>query len=39
MRYNPTLLESTKDEIIKFLKVIEDLQGGDENDHACKKMT
>ncbi|MDE7204093.1 MAG: hypothetical protein K2O91_19875 [Lachnospiraceae bacterium] len=37
MKYDPTLLESTKSEIIKFLSVIEDMQGGDEEDHACKK--
>ncbi len=39
MRYDPALLESTRDEIIKFLRVIEDMQGGDEDDYACKKMT
>lgn len=37
MKYDPALLESTKGEIIKFLCVIEDMQGGDEEDHACKK--
>ena len=37
MRYDPALLESTRDEVIKFLKVIEDMQGGDEDDYACKK--
>ena len=37
MRYDPTLLESIKNEIIKFLSVIEDMQGGDEEDYACKR--
>ena len=37
MKYDPTLLESTKDEIIKFLKVLEDMQDGNEDDYACKK--
>ena len=37
MRYDPTLLETIKNEIIKFLSVIEDMQGGDEEDYACKR--
>ena len=37
MKYDPTLLKSTKSEIIKFLSFIEDMQGGDEEDYACKR--
>lgn len=37
MKYDPSLLESTKNEIIKLLSVIEDMQNGDEEDYACKK--
>lgn len=37
MRCDPILLESTKNEIIKLLSVIEDMQDGNEEDYACKK--
>lgn len=37
MKYDPALLESTKNELIKLLSVIEDMQNGDEEDYACKK--
>ncbi len=37
MKYDPNLLESIKNEIIRLLSVIEDMQNGDEEDLACKK--
>ncbi|MDE6913137.1 MAG: hypothetical protein K2P35_05505, partial [Lachnospiraceae bacterium] len=37
MKYDPTLLDAPKGEIIKFLNVIEDMQAGNEEDFSCKK--